>query len=141
MKKLLLALLLISTTGIAQQSILRLPRDAANQPLDLGLGIPYAFTLTPTTASYDVGVRYELPKTGDNTGRVYRHLYILNRSVTRTAYVCFGTAAGCSVDSFIVRPGYGLVFEPLRFGDAVGTPFVYVRLDDVGSQELDLTVW
>jgi hypothetical protein len=141
MKKLILGLFLLSATAMAQQAIMSLPRDATNIPLDQGLGNPYAFTLTPTTASYDAAVRYEIPKTGNDTGRVYRHLYVLNPSATRTAFVCFGDANGCTIDSFIVRPGYGLVFEPIRFGAAVGTPFVYVRLDDAGSQVVDLSIW
>ena len=140
MKKLLL-LLTFAVPAWAQQLTYELPRDARNTPLYSGVGNPIAFTLTPTLDTYDTSVRYQLPSTGINTNRVYRHLYILNPSSTRTAYVCFGSSTGCSQDSFIVRPGYGLVFEPLRFGKAVDTEYVYVRLDAAGSQTVDVTVW
>jgi hypothetical protein len=141
MKHLIKLLIILAMPLWAQQLTYRLPRDANNAVLYSGVGNPYAFTLTPTTASYSISVRYQIPSTGVDTNRVYRHLYVLNRSATRTAYVCFGDDSGCSVDSFIVRPGYGLVFEPLRFGKAVDLEYVYARLDAAGTQELDFAVW
>jgi len=141
MRNLILPLLLLCTPVFAQQLTYPLPIDANRNPLALGVGNPYAFTLTPTTNVYDVAVRYLLPSSGLDTNRVYRHLYILNPSATRTVYVCFGNVSGCSQDSYIVRPGYGLVFEPLRFGVPVGISYVYVRLDAAGSQVIDLSVW
>ena len=140
MKYILLALLF---TGVvqAQQSIIRLPRDANNTPLEFGLGVPYSTVLTPTTDAYDTGIRYELPKTGIDTNRVYRHLLVYNPDATRTVYACFGDATGCSVDSYIVPPGFGFIFEPIRFGDAVDLPYVYVRLDAAGSSAVVLTAW
>lgn len=141
MKYILTALLLFTGAVQAQQSIVRLPRDANNTPLDFGLGIPYAFTLTATADAYDTGVRYELPKTGNDLNRAYRHLLVYNPDATRTVYACFGDATGCSIDSYIVPPGFGFIFEPIRFGDAVGLPYVYIRLDAAGSVTPTMTAW
>lgn len=141
MKKLIIFLILFSATAMAQQLTFRLPRDAGNTPLSFGVGNPYAFELAPTSDAYSTDVRYEIPSSGADTNRAYRHLYVLNRSGVRTVYVCFGNADGCSTDSFIVRPEYGLVFEPLRFGAAVGLGYIYVRLDEDGAANVDLSVW
>ena len=140
-KYLLLVLGLISSLSLAQQLSYPLPRDARDNVLYFGVGNPFAFTLTATSDAYDTAVRYEVPTNGLNAKRVFRHLYILNPSATRTAFVCFGDATGCTVDSFIVRPGYGLVFEPILFGSLHNTGYVYVRLDAAGSQVLDLSIW
>lgn len=116
-----------------------LPRDAKNNALIFGLGNPYASTITVTASTYVAN--YTLPTSGLDANRVYRHLYAYNPDANRTVYVCFGDSTGCSTDSYIIRPGYGLVFEPLLFGAPVGSPLVYFRLDASGSVNVDLSAW
>lgn len=141
MKYLLLALSLFSSLSFAQQLSYPLPRDARDNVLYFGVGNPYAFELTATTSSYTTGVRYQLPTSGNDVKRVYRHLYVYNPDSTRIVYICFGDSSGCSTDSYKVRPGFGLVFEPIRFGEPVGTGYVYMRLDSAGSVTADLSAW
>jgi hypothetical protein len=140
MKKILL-LLTISMSLHAQQSILRLPRDGANAPMSHGMGLPYGFVLTPTTDAYDNSIRYQLPSTGNDTNRVYRHISVYNPSASRTLYICFGGSSGCTGDNIIVPPSVALVYEPIRFGKSVDTEYVYVRLDSAATVAVTFGVW
>ena len=141
MKYLLLLLLCVSGLAQAQRLDYPLPRDARDEVLYFGVGNSYAFELTVVSSSYDTGVRYQLPVAGDDVNRAYRHLYILNPDATRTVYACFGDSSGCSVDSMKVRPGYGLVFEPLLFGAKSNKGYIYLRLDSAGSVLVDGAAW
>jgi len=111
--------------------------------LPLALGNPYAVTLTTSSASYDVSVRYQVPSSGNDAQRAFRTVAVVNPSATRIAYFCFGNSSGCSTDSIIVRPGYAIVFEPLLFGKAVADnkEYIYMRADSAAALTADLMVW
>ena len=141
MKNLFKILTLISLPLYAQQLNYRLPRDAANQPLSFGVGNPYSFVLTATADTFGTSVRYQIPSTGIDAGRAYRHISVINPSLNRTIYICFGDVLGCSTDMIIVPPEFSLVYEPLRFGKAVDTEYVYMRLDTAGSVDATIGVW
>lgn len=149
MKKLffvsLLVLFLFAYFGISkawsQQLTYPLPNDANNRILYFGVGNPYAFQLTPTTSSYDTGVRFQLPSSGLDKNRVYRHLSVINPSDVRSLSICFGDSSGCTTDMIIVPPGYQLVYEPLRFGLPVGLEYVYAKLDASGTVTATFAAW
>jgi hypothetical protein len=140
-----LGLLLITLFSVsvskAQQLTYPLPIDANRAPLYFGVGNSYAFQLTPTTSAYSTMVRYQLPTAGDDINRVYRHLSVINPSTTRTLYICFGNASGCTVDAIIVPPEYQLVYEPLRYGNPVGFGYIYAKLDAGGSVTATFAAW
>lgn len=141
MKKLLLLAVLFTVGVYAQQSTIPTPRDAKGYPLSHGLGGSYASSVVVTVTSYDTSVRYQVPSSGNDAMRAFRHIYVLNRSTTRTVSVCFGDENGCTDDAMIVRPEYGLIFEPVLFGAAVGKEYVYFKLDAAGSANVDVSVW
>lgn len=137
----LLLLLVISVQGLTQTSYYPLPRDSNNFPLEQGLGPSYAGSVTVTSTSYDPVQTYIVPSSGNDGKRAYRHLYVLNRSSTRTIYVCVNDEVSCTDDAMIVRPGYAMIFEPLLFGLAVGKGYVYFKLDSAGTAPVDVAVW
>lgn len=141
MKYFAMILCLTLGTAHAQQLGYRMPRDAGNNPIPMGIGLPYAFTLTPTTASYDNSIRYALPATGRDLNRAYRHILVRNPSTTRTVYVCFGTSTGCSTDHIIVPSEYAFALDSILYGDSVGFSHVYAKLDAVGSVAVEFTAW
>jgi len=142
MKNLILLCLFfwLGEQAIAQQSLMSLPRDARNNPLESGLGGSYAASQTITVTAYNVSQRYQVPSSGLDVNRAYRHFFLLNRDAVDTITVCFGDATGCSDNAVIVRPGYGVVFEPVLFGKAVGKEYVYFKTD-LGPADIDVAVW
>lgn len=142
MNKILLGFLtLFPVLGVAQSLTYPLPVDARGNPLMLGVGNPYSTTLTPTTSSYSASIQYQAPLTGIDTNRVYREIYIYNPSSTRTVYICFGSATACSTDNITVPPSTQMVLDAIRFGNAVGFPYVWARLDSAGSSAAVITIW
>lgn len=140
---LIISFTIIGQAG-AQQLTYPLPTDANRFPLYAGVGNPYGYQLGPTAATYSNAVRFQLPSTGLDTNRAYRHLSVINPSTDRTLYVCFGgsDASSCSgVVHIIIPPGYQLVNEPLRYGKPVGSEYVYVRLDSAGAVTATMGSW
>lgn len=134
MKKLLLILAVIVSHGaVSQQSIVRLPRDAANNPLMAGLGLPYLINPSITVTSYDTSNRTALSTTGADTGRQYRHVWVYNPSSTIGIYLCAGPASGCSTDMWYAPPSLGFVDDFAFFGAANNITHIYYRLSGSGT--------
>jgi len=128
--------------AMAQQSIYRLPRDAANNQLYFGLGASYSGTVSVAITSYGTGAKVQLPSTGSDTNRAYRHLMIKNPDASLSIYICLDDSSiTCATDAMIVRPGYTYIFEPLLFGKSVGKEFIYFKLSSGGTVSADYSVW
>lgn len=141
LKLLITIFTLFTANALAQQSAIIAPRDARGNPLSFGLGGSYATSAVVSVTAYDVSERYQVPSSGLDANRAFRHLYVLNRSTTRAVSICIGDSTGCTDDAMIVRPGYGLIFEPILFGAATGKEYIYYKLDAAGSANIDVAVW
>lgn len=141
MRYLLLLVALFSQMALSQQLTYRLPRDANNTPLMFGVGNPYAYEMAPVLATYDTGMRIQVPSAGNDVKRVYRHIGVTNLDATRTVYICFGDATGCTIDGMILPPLYSKAYETLRFGKPVNFEYIYLRLDSAGTANVTVEVW
>lgn len=130
------------TLSFAQKSDLPSPMDSRGFPLDFGLGESFAGSQTVSVTAYNISQSFQVPSVAPNANRAYRHLYILNQSTTRTVTVAFGTSSSIeSTDSMIIRPGYGLIFEPILFGKPLNREYIYFKVDSTGSAAVDFTVF
>lgn len=141
MKLLLLLLTLIAIPSMAQRSTIPMPKDANNFPLESGLGDTYATSAIVTTTTYDPAQTYQVPSSGNDALRAYRHIAILNRSTSRSVYVCFGASDSCTQNAIIIRPEFGIALDHVLFGKAVGKEYIYFKLDSAGTANVDLSVW
>jgi hypothetical protein len=144
MKKLLFIMSLffwIGELAIAQQSTIPAPRDARGNTLSHGLGSSYSSELSVDVTAYNISDSYQVPSSGNDALRAFRHIYVLNQSADRTVFVCFGDSSGCTTDAMIVFPEIGLIFEPVLFGAAVGKEYIYFKLDSAGTADIHLAVW
>lgn len=143
MKKIimLLTLLVVSRFTLAQQSIIKAPRDSTGSILYAGLGLPVLIQPTVAVAAYDTSNRTAISQSGANTHRQYRHLWIYNPSGTLGIYVCVGDSTGCSTDMWYAPPSTGVVDDYAYFGEGNNITHIYYRLSSAGSVVPTLRWW
>ncbi len=141
MKKILFILGFVGTVAIAQQSIIKAPRDSTNAILYAGLGLPYLIEPTITNTTYDNTNRTALSSTGADTGRQYRHLWIYNPSTSLGVYVCVGDSTGCSTDMWKAPFGVGVVDDFAYFGAANNMTYIYYRISAGGTATPIIRWW
>jgi hypothetical protein len=139
MKTLLLALLL-SIPAFAQKSVMGLPVDNRGTPLIAGLGLPSMCEVSTSTATY---TEYcQLPaNSGDNTGRMFRHIQVYNPSSTKSVYVCLGNDTSCATDMIKIRPGAAISQDFALYGPGNLVTRVWLRLSSAGSETVDVLTW
>lgn len=129
----LILMVIVSRETFAQQSVVRLPRDAANNPLIAGLGLPFLINPTITVTSYDTSNRTALSTTGADTNRQYRHVWVYNPSASVGIFLCVGNSTGCSTDMWYAPPSLGFVDDFAFFGAANNITHIYYRLSGAGT--------
>lgn len=141
MKTLLLALILMAPgISFAQRSVMGLPVDNRSTPLIAGLGLPSTCSQTVTTATYTQSCAVPA-NTGDNTGRMFRHIQIYNPSSTASVFVCLGPDAACSTDMIKVRPGAAVTQDFALYGPGNAVTKIWFRLSSAGSEVVDVNIW
>lgn len=143
MRKLLilLTLMVFSRGTIAQQSIIKAPRDSSGAILYAGLGLPYLIQPTIAVTAYDTSNRTALSTTGADTKRQFRHLSIYNPNASIGIYVCVGDSTGCSSDMWYAPPSLGVVDDYAYFGQGNNITHVYYRLSSAGSVVPTIRWW
>lgn len=130
----------ISSMCFAQRSAMGLPVDNKGTPLIAGLGLPSMCEVSTTTATY---TEYcQLPaNTGDNTGRMFRHIQVYNPSTARSVYVCLGNDTSCATDMIKIRPGSTISQDFALYGPGNLVTRVWLRLSSAGSETVDVMTW
>lgn len=144
MKKLLLLLLLgfVSRGTIAQNSIIKAPRDSTGAILYGGLGLPYVWQPSVTVTSYNVSERQAIPaQSGSDTGRQFRNIAIFNPDPTQMVFVCAGNSTGCSRDMWFAPPGVGFAGDFGYFGVANNITYLYFRVDGGAGLVPTISIW
>lgn len=138
--KILLLALLLSLPAMAQRSAMGLPVDNKGTPLIAGLGLPSTCTQTVTTATYTENCAIPA-NTGDNTGRMYRHIQVYNPSSTASVFVCLGNSTSCATDMIKIRPGAAVTQDFALYGPGNLVTNIWFRLSSAGSEVVDVNVW
>lgn len=145
MKTLFLVLLLtiLGHAAQAQQSPLRLPRDSMNTPLIGGLGLPYVYEPSLTNTTYDNSHRVQLPTTGPDTLRQFRHFWMYNPNGSISVYACAGgnDAASCTRDHWVAPPSTGFVDDFGYFGQGNNVTYLYFRIGSAGTIVPSVRYW
>ncbi len=142
MKKILIMIvaLLISQLAHAQQANIPIPVDPRKNPILTGLGFSYfSEAVTLTTTSY-VSL-LALPVSGSNLDRPWKGIAVRNPSTTRSVYICWGTASGCTQAGMKLGPEVGLVLDDVMFGSQNSVTNIWGKLDSAGSVAPELTIW
>lgn len=142
MKTLILALILLSSHAFAQRSVQALPVDNKGTPLIAGLGLPYLCEVSVSLATYNAGAVCSLPaNSGEETGRMYRHIMIYNGDTADSAYVCLGNSTSCVTDMIKVRPESGLAQDFALYGPGNSITTLWVRMGSAGAATVDVMFW
>lgn len=139
MRLIICTLLLLPLHIYAQRAVQGLPVDRMSTPLIAGLGLPSMCETTVTTNTY---TQYcSMPAaTGENTGRMWRHIQIYNPSTSKSVYVCLG-ASSCATDMIKIRPGAAVTQDFALYGPGNSISRIWLRLSSAGSEVVDVNLW
>lgn len=142
MKKLLVFIaLFVGLKVFATQYKYAVPKDIVNTPIYGGLGTPRYSDSVVLVAPGFVDVM-TVPLTGNDAGRMYRHICVFNPSATANVHVCFGT--GCSSTEMSIpasTSGMGLCLDHTFFGADNQVTVIRAELSTAASVSPQIQIW
>ena len=133
-------LFIFYSNSYAQRAVQGLPIDNKGTPLIAGLGLPSMCEVAVSAATYTAFC--QLPtNTGDNTGRMFRHIQVFNPSATNSVYVCLGNNTSCATDMIKIRPGAAISQDFALYGPGNLVTRVWLRETSTESLTVDVMSW